>query len=435
MKRVLIITYYWPPSAGAGVQRWLKFSKYLREYGWEPVIFTPENPEYPGQDPSLARDVPAGITVLKTRIWEPYQLYKAFTGRKKHEKVQAGFISEHKKPGLAERMATWLRGNLFIPDARRFWIRPSVRFLTQWLKENPVDAMVSTGPPHSMHLIALGVKKKTNIPWLADFRDPWTQIDFYDKLMLTRWADKKHKRLERNVLKLADRVLIVSKNWAKDLKGINPREIEVLTNGFDPEDFEGLPDFTYDTFSITHLGSLNADRNPHQLWNALAELVKENEFFRENLLIRLIGKTDISVMEALEKNGLTPFVEKVDYLPHDQALAQASQSALLLLPLNDTPNVMGITPGKLYEYLALKRPILVIGPEEGDTARIIEETQSGKVTGFSDQEKVKVLLKGFAEDFKQENLDSGNTGTEKFSRKTLTKTLASILDEMTGSKS
>jgi len=431
LKRVLIITYYWPPSGGAGVQRWLKFSKYLRNFGWEPVIYTPENPEYPGQDSSLEKDIPEKITVLKTKIWEPYLLYKFFTGRKKHEKVQAGFISEHKKPGMAECMATWLRGNFFIPDARRFWIRPSIRFLTQWLKENPVDAMVSTGPPHSMHLIALGIKKKTSIPWLADFRDPWTQIDFFDKLMLTPWADRKHKKLEKEVLSHADRVLIVSSNWAKDLESLFPREIEVLTNGFDPHDFENLPAFEYRKFIITHLGSLNADRNPHQLWKALGKLVREDEFFQKNLLIRLIGKTDISVMEALQGNGLGSFVDRIDYLPHDEALAKASRSALLLLPINDTPKAMGITPGKLYEYLALRRPVLVIGPEGGDTARIIRDTQSGDIAGFSDQEKMRKLLTDYAEGFRKGSLAAGNTGTERYSRERLTKILAGILDQMT----
>ncbi len=430
LKKVLIISYYWPPSSGAGVQRWLKFSKFIREYGWEPVIYTPENPEYPGHDHSLQKDIPEGITVLKTRIWEPYLLYKFFTGRKKHEKVQAGFISESKKPGIAERLATWLRGNLFIPDARRFWIKPSVRYLIKWLRENPVDAVVSTGPPHSMHLIALGVKKKLNIPWLADFRDPWTQIDFYNQLMLTKCADRKHKHLEKQVLTNADKVVTVSPNWAKDLKSLYERDIEVLTNGFDPEDFVNLPEFNYDAFSITHLGSLNADRNPHEFWKVLGELVKEELFFKKNLRIRLIGKTDISVMEALEKHGLSTFVEKTDYLPHDQALQQAAQSAILLLPINNTPNVMGITPGKLYEYLALKRPILVTGPGNGDTAKIIEKTNSGEVADFTDREKMKDLLLGWRRKFEEGSLKTAPESVEEYSRKTLTRQMSRLLEQI-----
>ena len=427
---MLIISYYWPPSAGAGVHRWLKFSKYLREFGWEPVIYTPENPESPAHDHSLEKDIPQGITVLKTKIWEPYLLYKLFTGRKKHEKVQTGFLSEQKKPGLAERLATWVRGNFFIPDARKFWVKPSVKYLLEWLKSNPVDAMVSTGPPHSMHLIALGVKEKTDLPWLADFRDPWTQIDFYDQLMLTRCADRKHKRLEKKVLAKADKVVTVSPNWAEDLKSLFKREIDVVTNGFDPEDFENLPGFGYDSFSITHLGSLNADRNPHELWKVLGKLVKENDFFSQNLRIRLIGKADISVTESLEKNGLITFVEKTGYLPHDQALQMAAKSALLLLPINDTPNVMGITPGKLYEYLALKRPIFVIGPENGDSAAIINQTQSGAVCGFKDIEKIRNLLLKWAEDFNNKNLHSASSGIETFSRKVLAGKMTDLLQKM-----
>ena len=210
MKKVLIITYYWPPSGGAGVQRWLKFVKYLRGFGWEPIVYTPENPEAPATDESLLKDIPDNLTVLRTRIWEPYSLYKNFIGQKKGETINAGFLSEKKKPGIAEKISVWIRGNWFIPDARKFWIKPSIIFLSQYLKNNPVHAVVSTGPPHSMHLIALGLKKQLHLPWLADFRDPWTNIDFYDKLMLTKFSNEKHKRMELEVLKNADKVVVVS---------------------------------------------------------------------------------------------------------------------------------------------------------------------------------------------------------------------------------
>lgn len=171
MKRVLIITYYWPPSGGSGVQRWLKFVKYLREFGWEPVVYTPENPEMPSSDTSLLSEVSEDIEIIKTKIWEPYSFYKRFIGKKKSEKINTGFLSESKKPKLTEALSVWIRGNIFIPDARKFWIKPSVKFLKKYLADNPVDAMVSTGPPHSMHLIALGIKKSLNTPWIADFRD------------------------------------------------------------------------------------------------------------------------------------------------------------------------------------------------------------------------------------------------------------------------
>src|SRR4030095_1074602 len=168
-KKVLIITYYWPPGGGSGVQRWLKFVKYLPQTGWQPVVYTPENGEMPVNDSSLTDDIPTGTEVLKTKIWEPYNLYKTFIGADKNVKVSTGFLTEEKKPGMAERLSVWLRGNMFIPDARRFWIGPSIKYLSSYLEKSHVDVIVSTGPPHSMHLIAMKLSEKFNIPWVADF--------------------------------------------------------------------------------------------------------------------------------------------------------------------------------------------------------------------------------------------------------------------------
>ena len=204
-RRVLIITYYWPPKGGSGVQRWLKFSKYLRTFGYEPVVFTALEGEAPLWDESFNKDVAENMEVIKVPFWEPYGFYKKFIGKKKTEKIETGFLRENKRPKLTESLSVWIRGNLFIPDARKYWIKPSVKYLNNYLKNNPVDAMVSTGPPHSTHMIAMALKKKANIPWVADFRDPWTKIDFYRQLKLTRWADKKHKRLEKEVLTQADK--------------------------------------------------------------------------------------------------------------------------------------------------------------------------------------------------------------------------------------
>ena len=431
MKKVLIISYYWPPSAGAGVQRWLKFSKYLRDFGWEPVVYTPENPESPHDDHSLLSDIPQGMLQLRRSIREPYHLYKLFTGRSGKEKFQAGFLNERKKPGLADQAATWVRGNFFIPDARKFWIRPSLNYLSAWLRDHPVDAMVSTGPPHSMHLIALKLKQRLGIPWLADFRDPWTRIDFYHKLRLTKWADRRHHYLENLVLTTADRVVTVSRHGASDLEEIGGREVEVVTNGFDPDDFRDIPPFDHEKFSLTHLGSMNADRNPHALWEALSELVREVPGFSDDLQIRLIGKTDIAVTEKLKTFELDRFVHNRQYLPHNQALQEAANSAVLLLPLNRTPHAMGIATGKLYEYLALQRPILCIGPREGDAAAIIRETGSGTTAGFDEPGVVKELLADWHSDFRQNRLDWQGSGTAPYSRVALTGKIAGILDGMT----
>jgi glycosyltransferase involved in cell wall biosynthesis len=434
MKRVLIISYYWPPSGGAGVQRWLKFAKYLREFGWEPVIYTPENPEYPEADESLFKDIPVGLEVIKTPIWEPYNVYKRFIGQKKEDKIQAGFLSVKKKNPFIENISVWIRGNLFIPDARKFWIKPSIRYLSKYLAARPVDAMVSTGPPHSMHLIALGLKKKLNIPWLADFRDPWTEIDFYQKLQLTKWANNKHLRLEKEVLSMADRISIVSWNWAIDFNRLYPRQYNVITNGYDPDDFNITGQKISKFFELTHIGSLNKDRNPELLWKVLAEICSEDEKFRDDLQLRFIGKCDISLIQCLEKYGLLSRTTKIEYMPHDEVLKESAGSQVLLLLLNNTPNVMGIIPGKIFEYLATRRPILCIGPTNGDSARIIREANAGITCNFDDKTAIKKGILELYGLFKQGLLQNQAGEIDSFSRKGLTGKISALLNELSENK-
>jgi glycosyltransferase involved in cell wall biosynthesis len=433
MKRVLIITYYWPPSGGAGVQRWLKFVKYFREFGWEPVVYTAENPEAPAMDASLEKDIPENLTVLKTKIWEPYDLYKSFIGQKKEEKINAGFLSEKEKPGLAEKISVWIRGNWFIPDARKFWIKPSVKFLSDYLSINPVDAIVSTGPPHSMHLIGLGLKKKLNIPWLADFRDPWTNIDFYKDLKLTRSSDATHKNLEREVLKHADKIISVGQTMSEEFKnllGEKKNKFEVITNGYDEDDlFKG--EITPDPkFSIAHIGSIGPTRNPVALWKVLSEFVKENTGFASMLEIKLAGKTDVSVDKSLRQFGLEKYAKKISYLPHAEVARIQQQSQVLLLLLNNTPNTKGILTGKLFEYLAAKRPILAIGSEEGDSAAILAETHAGVTCDFTNEKKMREEIVKMFFQFKEGGLSVSGTGIEKYSRRNLTGEMAKALNEI-----
>ncbi|MFZ4583417.1 MAG: glycosyltransferase, partial [Paludibacter sp.] len=320
MKKVLIITYYWIPSGGAGVQRWVKFTKYLRNFGWEPVIYAPANPEYPSEDLSFAKDIPADITILKEPIWEPYNIYRNLFG-KKGEKINAGFISENKKAGWKEKLSIWIRGNFLIPDPRCFWIRPSVKFISNYLVDNKIDTIITTGPPHSMHLIGLGLKKRMPaLKWIADFRDPWTNIDFYADLNLTFLADKLHHTLERKVVQHADAVLVVSNGMKDEFELLKPQRLEVITNGYDVDDTTTKQVKLDEKFSLSHIGTLNAARNPKILWRVLAELCNENEQFKADLIIRLVGKTDFSVFEEIDKNGLTNQVKKIAYLTHSEAI-------------------------------------------------------------------------------------------------------------------
>ncbi len=420
MKKFLLITYYWPPAGGGGVQRWLKMTKYFREFGWEPIIYTADEGEQAAYDPSLVREVPEGIEVVRTPIWEPYDLYKKFTGKKKGEKVYSGFISEGKKSSLTQELSVFIRGNFFIPDARRFWIKPSIRFLKKYLEENPVEAIVSTGPPHSMHMIALGIKKYHNIPWVADFRDPWTQQDFYDQLKLSWLADRTHKRMEQKVLKNADRIVTVSWSWAKDFYSLSKgREIDLITNGFDPADFESIVTQRDEAFTICHIGSMNKDRNPRILWEVISQVKKENTVFAEKLKIKLIGQVDFAILEAIEQYGLSDHLERLDFMPHADVVEHMKRAQLLLLPINSTPNAMGILPGKLYEYLGAKRPVLAIGPLESDAAKVIHLTKAGTINDYSDAEGLQKNMSNYFKRYLEGELEVESSGIEQFSRKAL----------------
>lgn len=427
MKKVLLILYYWPPSGGAGVQRCLKMVKYLRDFGWEPIVYTAENAHYPILDESLVKDIPEGQVVVKHPIWEPYEWYKRFTGQKKGSRVYSGFLSEDKKPSLTQRLSIWIRGNFFIPDARKFWIKPSVKFLSSYLQEQPVDAMISSGPPHSTHMIARGVKRKLDIPWIADFRDPWTNIDFYDQLNLSRRADKLHRKMEQSVLKEADQLVTVSWHWAEEFQELGGRPVEVITNGFDHADFEFETDAPEPFFSFNHIGYLNADRNPSALWKAFGELCREVPGMKEALKLRFIGKTDFITFQQLEAEGLADCVEKIDYLPHAEVVKTLTSSQILLLLLNNTPNVMGVIPGKIFEYLAARRPILCIGPEEGDSARIIRETGTGNVCGFEAFEEMKREIFKLYQRYKKGKLEVADADIQRFTRKHATGQMAGLL--------
>ncbi len=428
MKKVLIITYYWPPSGGAGVQRWMKFVKYLPQFGWEPLVYTPENPEVPVQDASLMQEIPRGTKVIKRKIVEPYSLYKSLLGLKKEEGVKAGFLSQEEKTSWKENFAVWVRGNLFIPDARRFWIRPSIRFLRKYLRENPVDVIVSTGPPHSMHLIAASLHQTLKIPWLADFRDPWTNIDFYNQLKLSPRADRKHKRLEKKVLQEATAVVAISRTMAEEFRKIARREVEVISNGYDPADFQWKTDLSApgENFEILHLGAINKDRNPETFWKMLSQYIKDAPDFDRKLRLRLIGFTDYQVVQSLKKYGLFERTEMISYLPHEQALKIAARADVLLLLLNDTPNVRGITPGKMYEYLALKKPVIGIGNVSGDAAHILETTRAGRVLDFQDEKGMRKLLEDLFHGKKV--FPFGNI--QKYSRISLTKQMSELLDKI-----
>jgi len=300
------------------------------------------------------------------------------------------------------------------------------------LSENPVDAIVSTGPPHSLHRIASKISKQLQIPWLADFRDPWTNIDFYKDLMLMKFADRKHHKMELDVLKTASSITVISNSMREDFLKIHPAPIEVVTNGYDKDDYECTDDIKLDDkFSIAHVGTIAKSRNPVLFWECLNELVAENDKFAEALEIKIIGKADISVWEAINKAKLREYIVKIDHVPHNEAIMLQRKSQVLLLSINDTPNTKSILTSKFFEYMAAERPILCIGPKGGDAEKIINETACGYFSAFGDKEMLKNQIRTLFIKYRENNLYIESKNIEKYSRKELTRRMAHLLDGIT----
>lgn len=434
MKRVLYIVYYWPPCGGISVIRDLKFVKYFRDFGWEPVVYAPENANYPVRDETLANDIPRGIEVIKTPILEPFGIFNILKGRKKDEFVRDVFLVSDKKPGLAHKLGIWVRGNFFIPDARMLWIKPSIRYLRKYLKTNHIDAIISDGPPHSLHIIAEALHKEFGIPWIADFEDPWTQIDYFEKFMLSDFARNKHKRLEQQVLKNADRVTIVSPAWSNDLADLGGRHVDYIPCGYDEEDFKDFSVQQSNKFIISHYGTLGSDRNPEKLWPVLAELTLELPGFKEDILLDLAGIVDHSIFESIEKAGLKQYMRYTPFFQRQEVIQGMLDSTVLLLLLNKgygDYNVKGRIPAKLFEYLGSRRQILVIGKEDSDVAGIVSDTRSGLTMDYDNVVLLKTTITAFYKAWKEGRQLYIPENIEKYGFKNLTGQMAALLDDIT----
>ena len=437
MKRVLIISYYWPPTGGSGVQRWVKFAKYLPSEGWQPVIYTPENPEQLAVDTSLEAEVPAEAEIIKTHIIEPYELYKKVLRKSGHSKeaVEVNPVNAQNK-SLLQKAAMWVRGNLFRPDPRCLWIRPSVRFLKKYLKEHPVDLIVSTGPPQSMHMIGLKLARETGLPWIADFRDPWTKIFYFKHLAMAPATERWHKKMEKKVLDEASAVVAVSPLVQQEFQEMTSTPVELITNGFDECDFQA--DECNDAyggadknFVITHTGLFAADGNPTVLWDVLSEKCKSDGRFAGKLKIRLIGKTDDQILKALTDRGLGDMVENLGYQPHSMAVEQQRCASVLILPLRKEPEYRAVLPGKLFEYLASQRPVLGIGQPDGAMAMILNETRTGRVIGWEDKEGISEYIEQCWKKHLEGRLTIEGADISHFTRRSLTRRMVQLFERLT----
>ncbi len=429
-KKVLIITYYWPPSGAIGVHRCLKFAKYLRNFGYEPVVYTAKNAQYPYFDDSNFKHIPEGITVLKHKILEPFNFFKIISGRRKETALTNPVQVRDKKQKFIDKLAILIRGNFFIPDARALWIKPSVKYLSKYLRNNKIDAIISDGPPHTNTVIACRLSKKFNIPWLADFQDPWTQVDYYNDFMLTKIADRKHKKMEHEAFKIAKKITIASPTWSKNLETIGAKNVDVIYWGYDEDDFKELKHIKTNKFIISHAGMLGHDRNPNIFFKVLNDLTKENIKFANSLKIVFAGAIDYSVKEDIIKNNLQKNIEYPGNISRDKALELTLNSNILLLPLNKADNAKGRVPGKLFEQMRSKNPILCLGPDGSDVSNILTKTNTGKSFEYSDYKNIRDYIQNLFDMFINNKKNRKINDISEYSVKKQVEKLANYLNEI-----
>ena len=418
--KALIITYYWPPAGGSGVQRWLKFVKYLKQFNIEPIVYTVANASYPKEDLQLEQEISKEIEVLKQPIWEPTDIM--FWKKNDQQKKD---ISNTTNSGVL----SFIRGNFFIPDPKVFWVNSSVKFLNNYLKSNPVDVVISTGPPHSMHLIAEQIRKINTLKWIADFRDPWTDLYYQKEFKQLFFARRKNEKLENRVLKNADCILTVSDSLKTSfLKKAN--RVEVITNGFDNEVLLEEHQSLDKKFTISYIGLLPKQSNPKILFQVLDKLCKENLDFKNDLLLKFIGDISVEVKKEISDNNLINNSTFQGYVTHKKAIQYQKRAQVLLLLIPNVKKAEGILTGKLFEYLTAKRPILAISPKNNDLSKILNETRAGKVIGFEDSAGLELEILALYQKYKEGSLKVNSRNIAQFHRKELTEKLSKIIKSL-----
>ena len=423
MKKVLVITYYWPPSGGSGVQRWLKFVKYFRDFGIEPIVLTvaPEFGALPNLDESLENEIPLGIEVHKTDANSPFGFYKKI---KKGAVPNSGFVGE-RKANIADYLFRFIRGNFFIPDARIGWNKFALEKARELIQLHAIDIVITSSPPHSTQLIGLQLKKEFNLKWLADLRDPWTEI-YYNKLLFrTSWAKKIDYGYEQACLQNADTLIVVSEDIKRrfgEARETILEKIHVIPNGFDEEDFSSEQIKNEDKKKyISYVGNLGLQYPIEDFLKTFSELVKVDPQWR----IRFVGNVSDVVNTEIQKLGLEKWVEFIPYVEHKKAVEYMINSDLLLLIIPNTENNKGILTGKLFEYIATGNPIIYIGPEDGDAVDIMK--RNTVYIALNSKEK-KVVLE-FILNSSSNKLEVNPSSKNTFSRKKLTGEVAKLILE------
>ena len=411
----MVITYYWPPSGGPGVQRVLKFCKYLPEFGWEPIVLTVKDGEYPNIDISLEKEAEElGIRVIKTNTYEPFTAYKWLT----RKKSLPSYELNKSNSGFFSMLSKWIRMNYFIPDARKGWIPYGVKAGKELLNNENIDIIFSSGPPHSLHFIAKKLKEISKIPWVADFRDPWTDLFYYDTHKRGTRALNKDAEMEKEILNSADFVTTVS-NGTKELLNTKVEDLNahVIHNGFDPEDFTDIdiPNKNDGTKIITYIGSMSESQVSEAFFRAVSDLIHKDG---EKIKIRFIGNMHQRALDLIKEYNLESYTDQLGYFNHCEVIIKLFESDLLLLVIPNTKQSKLIITGKLYEYLKSEKPILAIANLKGDAAKIIDQTRSGSVYQYDDVKGIKTFI--------SQNQYQKPIHIDQFSRRELTNELERI---------
>ncbi len=441
-KYVLFISYYFPPAGGAGVQRILKFLKYLGEFGWTPIALVPQNPEYPARDESLQNELPADLIVRYAPIFEPYELYRKFTGEQKGVPID---INVKKEAGasrsMSERFAEFIRATIFIPDARIGWLLSAVKEGRNILREYPVRAIYSSSPPYTPALVARRLHRISKIPWVAGFRDPWTGFhNTPGRWFLPRLLDRS---LERSVFTEANLVEVAWKGIMRDATEkypALPREKFIhIPNGFDSADFPE-PDMAKRAIhpnnakcTITYSGSLYGPRNPRSFLQAVELLIERREIDPAKMSLRFVGRFGAQIHDMLDRPLVRSMIENIEYVPHARAVELLLESDALLLIVDDVASVAEIVPGKVYEYLGAARPILAIAPPEGAIGDLLRETGAGETVLQSDIEGQARLIKRIYDDWTlgRSSFAMNLAAISHYERREATRTLAGLFDSLT----
>ena len=427
--RLLVITYYWPPSGGAGVQRCLKFVKHLPALGIAPTVLTvdPAQATYPVRDESLLAEVPASVRVIHTATSEPFESYKKLTGKA----VPYGGFANEGRPGPLQQVLRFVRGNLFIPDPRRGWNRHALRAVVQLLSEGEqFDAVLTSSPPHSTQLIGLELQRRYGLPWLADLRDPWADIYYAKDLHRTALATWLDTRYERQVLTRADAVLVTSPEtkrlFLSKNSGLPADKIHVLPNGYDEDDFRQPSAPPTDAFRITHTGTITELYHLDNLLRALAECQHRHPTLP--LRLRFVGQVSAQLRQQVEAAGLGDCTEFLPFVPHRESVAYLLQASILLMAIPDVPRNMGILPGKVFEYLAAGKPILCVGPAGSDADQLLRECHAGQALPYEDYKLMLSTLEKLVAQWQlSPNLDLPATGPARYSRRALTARLGGVV--------